>query len=294
MERSELDDHENPPDHYGELADCFNDYEGYHYLNPTFHPETKEALPGMDVAFGILKDINPCMGPDIRPPRGADWIKNELRTFRKCYNEIYSKFHASGNHDAFDIYLEFSKFFQGNTLVFYGFVLIKGDEIVANELMGKLLVDIAANDTGILNNPNSQQNEREIFNPMAPIARSEIMNRVGNGSVNRRRRDHHNAEVIPPTPSTIATPAPLSSSTQRTITIDWPAYNNRVNDGNSNINSQILQEEKNEFDLNMTVINSVAPVIVNSGIQEESLSNLRDLLDQMKRRRLSHNREGNL
>ena len=38
----------------------------------------------------------------------------------------------------------------------------------------------------------------------------------------------------------------------------------------------------------MTVINSVAPVIVNSsGIQEESLSNLRDLLDQMKRR-LSH------
>lgn len=86
----------------------------------------------------------------------------------------------------------------------------------------------------------------------------------------------------------------IASQHKRTITIDWPAYNNRVNDGNSNINSQILQEEKNEFDLNMTVINSVAPVIVNSGIQEESLSNLRDLLDQMKRRRLSHNREGNL
>ena len=73
---------ENPPQHYGQLAACcFNNYERYHYLNPTFHPETNEALAGMDVAFDSLKDINPCMGPDIRPLRGGFWIKNELITF---------------------------------------------------------------------------------------------------------------------------------------------------------------------------------------------------------------------
>ena len=89
--RAELDDRQNPVDHLGYLADAFNDLERSPYRNiTTGYDEDGEvlgAIPGMDVAYEICKEINPATTD--RPNRNGAWLKDQLRTFKAQWAKVY-------------------------------------------------------------------------------------------------------------------------------------------------------------------------------------------------------------
>lgn len=155
-DRLTLDDKENPKDFYGQLADAFNNYVGYPYRNATaMHsdetPLGDGPLPGLDTAYEMCKELNPSAGLSTRPSRGGEWIISAHRDFKVDFTKAMKNYKLSGNHDAADPYEEFAKFCFGSEVIMYAFVLFQcEDGSSLNDLLGKLLPDSVARDTGIL------------------------------------------------------------------------------------------------------------------------------------------------
>src|SRR3546814_10160705 len=95
MDRATLDAAANDRmDPWAVIADAFNDYEQFLYLNATLQygadggePRSK---PGVETAFGICRAWNPT--DSSRPPRTADWLRIKLNKLRQhfsiCRNKI--------------------------------------------------------------------------------------------------------------------------------------------------------------------------------------------------------------
>ena len=110
-----------------------------------------KSFPRMQIPFQICQDINPCLtaGELRRPSRDVPWLKRITQDIRVDCSKIFMDYKKSGNQNAEDEYLEFSKFFEGDEIIMYAFVRLYGDLLLVNRL-GKQLPENIGRDTGVL------------------------------------------------------------------------------------------------------------------------------------------------
>lgn len=215
-DRLTLDDKENPNDHYGHLADCFNNYEAYPYRNVTANfDENSHAgdgpMPTLETAYEMCKDINPSAGLVTRPLRSSDWIVSQLRDFKAEWAKAYANYKLSGNHDAENPVEEFAKFCMGNEILMYAFVLFQGqDGANLNDMLGKTLSDFAVGDTGILSSPTVAGTVLSFSSP--PVAKSSRAATQGS-------RSGSTSSTGPPAPRTIVLDITLDMASKKCPTV---------------------------------------------------------------------------
>ena len=151
MNRPELDDKQSPPQQWNKLAAAFNDYEGVIYRNATIIYSSEGAelcsYSGMGVAYDVCSSINP--SSKNRPERDGEWVKKTLRAFKGDWSKVYERYrYQSGDQDAEDPYAEFAKFYAGDSMLMYAFVVFENDDGVV-DLMGKVCPEDSISDTGI-------------------------------------------------------------------------------------------------------------------------------------------------
>ena len=115
------------------LADHFNDYTNV-YENVC---GKGKSLPDMQVPFDICGDLDPCMiagyhiiyhyificinnyllGDLRRPSRDVPWMKKISQEIRTTLTKVMDNYHRSGNQDAEDVYLEYSKYYGGSKII---------------------------------------------------------------------------------------------------------------------------------------------------------------------------------
>ena len=160
MKRAELDDKDCHPQHWNKLAAAFNDYDGNPYRNATilYHRDGEELMcyPGMSVAYDICRSFDPC--DRTRPERLGDWIKKVLREFKGEWSKVYERYrYQSGDQDAEDPYAEFCKFYGGNSILMYAFVVFDQNDAIV-DLLGKVCSEDSQSDTGILGEQREKSN----------------------------------------------------------------------------------------------------------------------------------------
>lgn len=104
--RNELDDKEGYCDPYDTLAESFNDYEEFKYVNASFpkkHKDvngivvvTSEDESLIDVAKRCV-DINP--NDSARPKRNGEWVKVKWKELNSSIAKQYAKYNTSGRQD---------------------------------------------------------------------------------------------------------------------------------------------------------------------------------------------------
>ena len=164
MNRSELDDKQSPPQHWNKLAAAFNDYDGVTYRNATIIYSSEGAelcsYSGMGVAYEVCHTINP--SSKNRPERDGEWVKKTLRAFKGDWSKVYERYrYQSGDQDAEDPYAEFAKFYAGDSILMYAFVVFENDDGVV-DLMGKVCPEDSIRDTGIYGEAREKSNTSTI------------------------------------------------------------------------------------------------------------------------------------
>jgi hypothetical protein len=117
----------------------------------------QNACNGEGAALPFCGSIDPCNGS--RPERGGEWIKKVLREFKGTWTKVYERYrYQSGDHDAEDPVAEFMKFFGGDTIVLYAFIVFDHCDAMVG-LLGKVCCEESQCDTGVegenLNTGNS-------------------------------------------------------------------------------------------------------------------------------------------
>ena len=177
--RQQLDDDENREDNYAILTERFNDRQTYHYqnigyvLDPATGFATSTPCPIYSSVEQLYQDLNPDETP--RPPRDVGWFKTQFGNLKAEFTKLYARYTASGQQDAEDPYLEFSKFCAGNEVMMYMFMLLYGNLSLIDRL-GKLL-------------PDEAQSEGSVGLTAPP--------RNSNGSKTNRKRSGVNAGATP-------------------------------------------------------------------------------------------------
>lgn len=164
MNRSELDDKQCHPQHWNKLAAAFNDYDGVIYQNATilYDGDGKELCcnSGMGVAYEVCNTINP--SSKNRPERDGEWVKKILRGFKGDWSKVYERYrYQSGDQDAEDPYAEFAKFYAGDTILMYAFVVFDNNDGVV-DLLGKVCPEDSMSDTGIYGDAREKSNASTI------------------------------------------------------------------------------------------------------------------------------------
>ena len=106
-------------DPWNQLAEMFNNYEGYKYQNAVVDP-TKHSPHGIPVANtgmeNLLKychDINPS-APN-RPIRDGGFIRQQWSKMKGVISKVFTNYHLSGNQEAENVYDEWEKFSPGSS-----------------------------------------------------------------------------------------------------------------------------------------------------------------------------------
>ena len=95
----------------------------------------------------VCHTINP--SSKNRPERDGEWVKKTLRAFKGDWSKVYERYrYQSGDQDAEDPYAEFAKFYAGDSILMYAFVVFENDDGVV-DLMGKVCPEDSISDTGI-------------------------------------------------------------------------------------------------------------------------------------------------
>lgn len=131
----------NRADPWGKLANAFNDYDTYHYMNETVDYNAnggKTHVVGMESTYACCNELNPSLGLTHRPLRDVAWVKATLGEFKAEWAIAYLNYRRSGQHNAEDPCAEFGKFTQGNVLVLYAFAVFKRFDVgKVNDMLGK-------------------------------------------------------------------------------------------------------------------------------------------------------------
>ena len=95
----------------------------------------QNACNGEGPALPFCGTIDPCNS--TRPERGGEWIKKILKEFKGTWTKVYERYrYQSGDHDAEDPVAEFMKFFGGDTIALYAFIVFDHSDAMVG-LLGK-------------------------------------------------------------------------------------------------------------------------------------------------------------
>ena len=101
---------------------------------------------GEGPALPFCGTIDPCNS--TRPERGEEWFKKVLKEFKGTWTKVYERYrYQSGDHDAEDPVAEFMKFFGGDTIVLYAFIVFDHSDAMVG-LLGKICSEESQCDTG--------------------------------------------------------------------------------------------------------------------------------------------------
>ena len=107
----------------------------------------QNACNGEGPALPFCGTIDPCNSS--RPERGGEWIKKVLKEFKGTWTKVYERYrYQSGDHDAEDPVAEFMKFFGGDTIVLYAFIVFDHSDAMVG-LLGKICCEESQCDTGV-------------------------------------------------------------------------------------------------------------------------------------------------
>jgi hypothetical protein len=237
-DRAALDDKETPNDHWGYLADQFNDYERNPYKNLAVQfgddDGDEGSIPGLELVYKICKDINPSQGLDSRPLRDGEWIKTTLRDFKSIWCIAYDNYKRSGQQDAADPFDEFTGYFKGDEVLMYAFALFKGENQFLTNLLGKLLPNECSGDTTFINDSKKQIQKTD--------TRTTQNKRKNDSNINNNSVKNINHNICS-----------SNNIQEKKLTIDFVGVKKIDNSSSS---SKLIDAEKDESDLSLKIINS--------------------------------------